>query len=413
MVVLVLLIGLVLGGGLAWLALRGRVEAASASARAESEGLRKELEHERRSADEKLEVLERAHAEWEQRFEALSARALKSNNQSFLELAQAQFAPLSKTLEAFRGQTEALEQARQRAYGALLSQVQLLSESQEKLRTETGNLVTALRAPNVRGRWGEIQLKRVVELAGMVEHCDFVEQQSERDGDGRLLRPDLVVKLPGKKNVVVDSKVPLEAYLDAMRTDISDDERRAHLARHARLVREHITALGAKKYWQQFSPAPEFVVMFMPDESFFRSALEADPSLIEAGVDSGVLPASPTTLIALLRTVAHTWQQETIAESARNVCELGREIYERLGTFAKHFAKVGRNLDTAVGAYNEAVGSLETRVLVSARKLEQHGASVGELPDVAPLDRQARPLVSPELSGDNVLELPGSTADAA
>ncbi|HSU38243.1 MAG TPA: DNA recombination protein RmuC [Polyangiaceae bacterium] len=406
---LTLLIGLAVGAAVAWAVMRSGARVAGA----ENDGLRRELEHERRSAHEKLEIVERASAEWERRFEALSARALKSNNQSFLELAQAQFAPLAKTLEAFRGQAEELERARQQAYGALLSQVQSLSVSQEKLRTETGNLVTALRTPNVRGRWGEIQLKRVVELAGMVEHCDFVEQRSERDADGRLLRPDLIVKLPGRKNVVVDSKVPLEAYLDAMRTDIDEETRKAHLARHARLVRDHMNALGAKKYWQQFAPAPDFVVMFMPDESFFRCALEADPSLIEAGVDAGVLPASPTTLITLLRTVAHTWQQETIAESARKVCDLGRELYERVGTFAKHFAKVGRNLDTAVGAYNEAVGSLEARVLVTARKLEEHGASSGDLPAVQPLDRTSRPLVTAELAVENVLELPGAAADAA
>ena len=207
----------------------------------------------------------------------------------------------------------------------------------------------------------------------MLDHCDFVEQESHRDGDGRLLALTSSSSSPGGKNVVIDSKVPLDAYLDAMRTDIDDDERALHRARHARLVRTHIEDLGAKRYWQQFAPTPEFVVMFMPDESFYRCALEADPSLIEAGVDAGVLPASPTTLIGLLRTVAYTWQQETVADSARRVSELGRELYDRVGNFAKHFAKVGRNLDTAVGAYNEAVGSLETRVLVTAAEARDAG----------------------------------------
>jgi DNA recombination protein RmuC len=407
-----LVLGILVGAAAAWLALRGRAAAAAAASHAELAALRAELEGERRAADEKLSLVERANAGWEQRFQALSADALRTNTASFLELARTQLSPIAKTLDEVKGHAEELERARRQAYGAVMEQVRILADGQERLRTETGNLVTALRSPSARGRWGEIQLKRVVELAGMVDHCDFVQQPSTRDADGALLRPDLIVKLPGGKNVVIDSKVSLEAYLDAMRTDIDDDERARHLARHARLVREHLTALGAKRYWQQFAPAPEFVVMFMPDESFFRSALEADPSLIEAGVDAGVLPASPTNLIALLRTVAHTWQQETVAESARRVSELGRELYGRLGTFAKHFAKVGGNLDTAVRAYNEAVGSLETRVLVTARKLEQTGAAVGELPEVKPLDRQPRPLVAEELRpAEHLVELP--PADAA
>ena len=399
------ILGGLLGGGAVWLLVRART-GASVSV------LEARLSHERTTADEKLELVNRANEEWERRFEALSAKTLKSNNEAFLSLARTQLDPLQDVLKTFDSHTRQLEKDRQSAYAGLREQVQALARDAQGLRLETGNLVTALRTPHVRGRWGEIQLKRVVELAGMVDHCDFVEQASNRDGDGKLLRPDLIVKLPGRKNVVIDSKVPLEAYLDAMRTDIDDDERRTHLLRHARLVREHIDALGAKKYWHQFAPTPEFVVMFMPDESFFRCALEADPSLIEAGVDAGVLPASPTNLIGLLRTVAYTWQQETIAESARAVSGLGRELYERVGTFAKHFAKVGRNLDTAVGAYNEAVGSLESRVLVTARKLEQHGASIGELPDVAPLERQSRPVVAEELRDVETLrELP--SADAA
>jgi DNA recombination protein RmuC len=411
--VLLLIIGLLIGAGAAWLALRARGDAAVVTARAEAVALRGRLEHEQSSSREKLELVERANADWERRFEAMSAKALKSNNNAFLQLAKTQLDPIASTLEAFKGQTDALERSRRQAYGALFQQVQTLSEGQERLRTETNHLVTALRTPNVRGRWGEIQLKRVVEYAGMLEHCDFLEQQTTRDGDGRVLRPDVVVKLPGGKQVVVDSKVSLDAYLDAIRTDITEDERAAHAARHARLVREHVASLGAKKYWQQFAPAPEFVVMFMPDESFFRMALETDPSLMEAGVDAGVLLASPMTLIALLRTVAHTWQQETIAESARKVSELGRELYDRVGTFAKYFAKIGRNLETAVGAYNDAVGSLEARVLVTARKLEQHGVAGDELPEVQPLDRQTRPLVAPELTGGDVLELPGASVDAA
>jgi DNA recombination protein RmuC len=240
-----------------------------------------------------------------------------------------------------------------------------------------------------------MQLRRVVELAGMLEHCDFSEQATARDADGGLLRPDLVVRMPGGKHVVVDAKAPLAAYLDAIEA-ADDDLRRLKLVDHARQVRDHVGKLGAKAYWQQFAPAPEFVVMFLPDESFFRAALEQDPSLIEAGARAGVVFASPTTLIGLLRAIAFGWQQETVAESARAVHELGRELYGRLGVMARHFAKVGKSLDSAVGAYNETVGSLERRVLVQARRFEAHGVS-GEIAELEPLDRRAQPLQAPEL----------------
>jgi DNA recombination protein RmuC len=420
MVIAALVLGFVLGAALVWLASRGGL--ADLSARADRLGdaetelarLQATLEHERASTAEKVELLQRAEERLANRFQALSAEALHKNNESFLQLAHTQLAPIKDSLLKVDRHAEELERARREAYGRLLNQVQSLAEGQEKLRSETGNLVTALRAPHVRGRWGEMQLKRVVELAGMVAHCDFVEQRSTTDEDGRTLRPDLVVRLPGGKNVVVDAKAPLAAYLDGL--EATDEEiRRAKFADHARQVREHITKLGAKRYWQQFEPTPDFVVMFMPDETFFKAALEHDPSLIEAGVDAGVLPSSPTTLIALLRTVAYGWQQETVAESARAVSALGRELYERLGTMARHVAKLGRSLDTAVGAYNEAIGSLESRVLVSARKFEQHGVAGTPLPDLEPLERQARPLLALELSDeDEVAELPPrSGANAA
>jgi DNA recombination protein RmuC len=420
MVIAALVLGFVLGAALVWLASRAGL--ADLSARADRLGdaetelarLQATLEHERASTAEKVELLQRAEERLANRFQALSAEALHKNNESFLQLAHTQLAPIKDSLLKVDRHAEELERARREAYGRLLNQVQSLAEGQEKLRSETGNLVTALRAPHVRGRWGEMQLKRVVELAGMVAHCDFVEQRSTTDEDGRTLRPDLVVRLPGGKNVVVDAKAPLAAYLDGL--EATDEEiRRAKFADHARQVREHITKLGAKRYWQQFEPTPDFVVMFMPDETFFKAALEHDPSLIEAGVDAGVLPSSPTTLIALLRTVAYGWQQETVAESARAVSALGRELYERLGTMARHVAKLGRSLDTAVGAYNEAIGSLESRVLVSARKFEQHGVAGTPLPDLEPLERQARPLLALELSDeDEVAELPPrSGANAA
>lgn len=343
-------------------------------------------------------------------FRSLSAEALQQNSDSFLRLAQSQLQPIAVTLKTFDEKTQALDRERQRAYGSLTEQVRSLAEGQERLRAETGNLRTALRAPHVRGRWGEIQLKRVVELAGMLQHCDFQEQATTRDGDGSLLIPDLVVNLPGGKRVVVDAKAPLAAYLDALEAE-DEPARKNHLQLHARHVRDHIGRLAAKRYWQQFEPAPEFVIMFLPDETFFRAACEADSGLLELGPESGVLASSPTTLIGLLKVFAYAWQQETIAEDARDIAALGRELYERLGVFASHFAKVGRALGTAVGAYNDATGSLERRLLVTARKFEEHGAASGELGEVEPLEKTPVPLTATELTRAELT--PPPAADAA
>jgi DNA recombination protein RmuC len=378
MVVVGLLIGLAVGALAAWLVARaqlGRVEAERTAAQARVAELQGD----------------------DERLKALAAEALRQNNSSFLELAQTQLAPIKETLQRFDQQTQALEQSRRQAYGSLSQQVQQLMETQERLRAETSHLRTALRAPGTRGRWGEMQLRRVVELAGMLAHCDFDVQTSVTADDGRTLRPDLVVRLPGGKNVVVDAKAPLEAYLNALEAE-DEDTRRAHLAHHARQVRDHIAKLGQKRYWEQFEPAPEFVLMFLPDETFFRVACEADASLLEAGPQANVLPTSPTSLIGLLKIFAYAWQQETVTENAREIAGLGRELYERLGVFAGHFAKVGRQLDSATAAYNQAVGSLESRVLVTARKFEERGAANGELPDVEPLERSTRPLTQPELT---------------
>jgi DNA recombination protein RmuC len=379
------MVGATIGGLAVWLVLRERIAA------------------QRRSAEELTTT-----------FTALSAEALQRNNDSFLQLARTQLDPIASTLKIFDEKTQALDRERQRAYGTLTEQVKALAEGQERLRTETGSLRTALRAPHIRGRWGEIQLRRVVELAGMLAHCDFEEQTTATDADGRMLRPDLVVKLPGGKRVVVDAKVPLAAYLDSL--EAQDEETRgAHLVTHARQVRDHITKLAAKRYWQQFEPAPEFVIMFLPDETFFRAACEADAGLLELGPESGVLPSSPTTLIGLLKVFAYAWQQETIAEDTRKIAALGRELYERLGLFASHFAKVGRALDTAVGAYNQATGSLERRLLVTARKFEEHGAATGELPEAEPLEKAPVPLTATELTRAEAIqaELPPPAADAA
>ena len=350
-----------------------------------------ELSVERGSRDERLEAA----------IKALSTEALDANSNRFLELAEThlsgQVRPLKDSLERMDQQLRSVERVRQEAYGALTEGVRQLRTDQDKLRTETGNLVTALRAPHVRGRWGEIQLRRVIEMAGMVEHCDFAEQQTTTDADGNVFRPDVIVHLPGGKQVVIDSKVPLVAYLDAFREDVTDDERRAFLADHARHVREHVQKLSQKAYWRQLPGTPELVVMFLPDESFMRAALEHDSSLSELAWSNNVIPASPTNLIGLLRAMHYGWQQETIAESAREVSDLGRELYKRLATMGTHVSKLGRSLDGAVKAYNETVGSLERQVLVQARRFERHGITGVEPPELQPIERQTRPLAAAEL----------------
>jgi DNA recombination protein RmuC len=373
-----LLLGLALGGGGVYLWCRERL----GRARAE------------------VAAVEQNQGRWEDRLKAATGDALLKSQASLLELAEARLAPIKEE------QSKQLEDKRAREVTAIGERLREVAAGQEKLRTETGSLVTALRAPHVRGRWGEVQLKRVVELAGMLDYCDFRTQASERDDDGRLLRPDLVVELPGGKCIVVDSKVPIEGYLDAVETDDAE-LKRAHLARHARQVREHIRKLGQKRYWDQFESTPEFVVMFV-DEGLYRAALDEDGSLFEAGAAAGVIVASPATLIGLLRTIAYGWQQETVAESAREISRLGRELYDRLGVFAGHFAKVGRGLDAAVGAFNQAVGSFETRLLVTARKFPEHGVTNDDLPEAQQIERKPVVVTAPEL-----VALPHRDADAA
>jgi len=292
--------------------------------------------------------------------------------------------PIHDALARMDAQLQRLERDRQQARGALDEQLRALVAGQDRLRTETGALVAALRQPQTRGRWGELQLRRVVELAGMTAHCDFVEQPSLATADG-LLRPDLVVQLPGGKQVIVDAKAPLNAFLDAYEAR-DETARTAALSAHARLLREHVKRLSAKAYWDQFDTAPDFVFLFLPGEHFYSAALEADPSLLEEGARQSVLIATPTTLIALLRAVAYGWQQERVAEDARAVAQLGRELHRRLETFAEHLQRVGTRLRSVVGAYNDAVGSFEHRVLPGARRLAEHGVVSTER-ELAALER--------------------------
>ena len=341
---------------------------------------------------------------------SVSAQALDANSAHFLELAEARLSghvrPLKESLARMDLQLQSVERVRQEAYGSLREQVTTLSE-------RAGSLTNALRTPHVRGRWGEAQLRNVVEYAGMIEHCDYVAQVTTPTDDGTL-RPDLVVRIPGGKHVVVDAKAPLAAYLDAFET--SDEAvRNRHLADHARQVREHVTKLSAKGYWRQFDSSPDFVVMFLPDETYLRAAHEHDPTLQEYAWSSNVILASPSTLMVLLRTVAMTWQQETIAESAREVSELGRELYKRLATMGGHVSRLGKSLDGAVKSYNETVGSLERQVLVQARRFERHGITGIEPPELQPIERQTRALAAAELvEGDGpALEAVAGGADAA
>ena len=384
---------------------------------------------ERKSNDDKLAILNQMTQELRDSFQALSAEALKSNNQAFLHLAQSTLekfqseakgdlelrqqavenlvAPIGESLKKVDEQIQQIEATRNQAYGDLTAQVRSLITTQQKLQSETGNLVRALRTPTVRGQWGEIQLHRVVEMAGMLAYCDFVEQKTITGDTGRL-RPDLIVKLAGGKSIVVDVKTPLQAYLEAAEST-DEESRRQKLQEHARQVRSHMNQLSSKGYWEQFESSPEFVVMFLPGEAFFSASLEQDPALIESGVGQRVILASPTTLIALLKAVAYGWNQEKLARNAREISMLGKELHDRLRLLGAHIDNVGKGLDRAVESYNKAVGSLETRVMVSARKFVELGAPVtDEIAELSPIETTTRNLTL-EFDDPEKAELSGTT----
>lgn len=396
--------------------------------------LRAELEHQKSLADQREAAWEEARRNLVGEFATLSKRALSESNETFLQLAHTSFkeaqqasvgdlekrqqaigelvAPLREQLDKYAASLREMENERTKAYTALTEQVGQLAGSQEQLQSETRKLVTALRAPATRGRWGEQQLRRVVEMAGMIEHCDFDEQVSTRGEDG-LLRPDMIVHLPGAKQVVVDAKVPMEAFIDA--TESTDEaERKERMAAHARQLRSHVDSLAKKAYWQQFEDSPDFVVAFIPGDPLLAAAFEEDPNIFEHAVSNHVLLATPTTLIAVLRAVAYGWQQEALAEHAREVQSHAQELYRRLSTFADHMARTGKSLGQAVTHYNQAVGSLERSVLPEARRFGELGVVTTAdkpLPELDELDATARILQAPELTAPSVEAQPDGSGD--
>jgi DNA recombination protein RmuC len=428
MTALWLALGVIIGAAIVVLVVRPRLRALSAEAGRAGElerGLvkaRADLDHERSLSAERLATLTDAQERLSSSFKALSAEALQSSMSQLTELARAQLqavqteargdldkrqqaveqlvAPLKEQLGRVDSQLLRLDQERRESRGQMSAQLRTLAETSERLRTETSALVTALRKPNARGQWGQMQLRNVVESAGMLKHCDFVEQHSYA-GEEAMLRPDMVVNLPGGKQVVVDAKSPLQGVLDAHEAR-NEAEREQFLRDHARLLRKHVKALADKAYWSRLDTTPDMVVMFLPGESLLGPALDADPTLMQDAMSQRVLIATPTTLLALLYSVAYGWQQERVAESAQEMSELGRELHGRLVRLSGMLAKLGTRLTSAVSAYNETIGSYEARVLPSARRFADHGAVAesSELPELEPVTVSARTVQSAALQLD-------------
>jgi DNA recombination protein RmuC len=413
MEIVLLVIGIVVGVIVGWLwsnsramrqiqSERDQSAAAQAEAQAQAQSEREQriaAETRRQEIEKRLEeqaaLVEAVKLQLGDTFKALSSDALKENSQAFVERAQQTLEPVKDTLRRYEDQIKAIETAYRQTYGSLDNQLKSLLQSEQQLQRETSSLVTALRRPEVRGRWGEVTLHRVVEMAGMTEHCDFTEQVHVA-GEGGASRPDMVVHLPGNCDIVVDSKVPLEAYLSALEAQ-DDGQREACLERHCRQLRQHVDSLASKAYWSRLDSAPEFVVMFVPAESFLSAAAVVDRRLMEDGMAKGVFLTTPVTLMALLKTAAHGWRQEKIAKGAQEARDLGRDLYDRLRAFLTHISKLGKELGSATDAYNSAVGSLDARVIPQARKFRDLGAAGGEdISDLTPIDTRPRELTAPE-----------------
>lgn len=329
----------------------------------------------------------------QQTFKSLSFDVLEQNGRQFMQMADLALQPICEGMKQLEAHQKELEKKREGAYVSIKNQVDALMQSEKELHLETARLVQALRSPQARGNWGEIQLRRVVEMAGLINYCDFFEQkvfESEKK-----MRPDLIIRLPGNRQVAVDAKSPIAGYLEAQE---SNDEtfRKKKLQEHASVLRKHIKDLSAKEYWKQFDPTPEYVILFLPAEAFFSAALQADPSLIELGADQNIILATPTTLIAILRAIAQGWKQDSLSKSAKEIAKLGEDLYDRIGILIDHWAKVGKSLHQAVESYNQSIASLESRVLVSARKLKECGALNKELPEVHVLENSVRPVENVE-----------------
>lgn len=380
--------------------------------REENIRLRTELEAARKSTSDQSLALQQARDSLGNTFNSLAMRALRHNSQEFLRLAQENMkrfhvraqnelgqrektmedmvAPIRAALERTEQHIRTMDQARIEAQGALYQHLESMAEAQRLLQTETRSLVNALRRPEVRGQWGELTLKRLAELAGMVEYCDFFEQEQVQDEEGTLLRPDMIIRMPDRREIIVDAKTPLDAYLNAV--EATDDvQRRQSLQQHARKVRERMRELAAKSYWQQFSQSPDFVVLFIPGDQFLASALELDPDLLEDALANKVILATPTSLVALLRAVAYGWRQLSLAENAEKIRQLGEELYTRIAIFSEHLTRLGKSLDSSVGHFNKAVGTLDSRVLPSMRRFREMGITARkDLADVAQVERLSR-----------------------
>lgn len=371
------------------------------------------LEAAEKSFDEQKLLIEALKKEMTDTFNALSSAALKSSSEDFLRLASEHLGkvvadtkgklgehraamdgmikPLAEMLKRYDQQIRTMEESRHKAYGSLEEQLRSLASTHKTLQKETSNLVTALRKPQVRGRWGEMQLRRVAELSGMSVHCDFTEQQSVDTEKGRI-RPDMIVRLPMQREIVVDSKVSLEAYLDAIAAS-TDDERKTGMRKHAQQVRSHMNKLASKEYWSQFGRSPEFVILFIPGESFFSAALDMDDTLVEDGIRKRVIIATPTTFIALLRAIAYGWRQEHITRNAQEISEMGRQLYDRMKVFAQHYTDIGYSLGKALNAYNKTTGSIESRILPTVRKFRELGVTgADEIPVIDQMDLSPRNL---------------------